>query len=920
MSIKRYIWLLLLPFSAFSQSLKVSGLKCEYKENPLGIESASPHLSWELQSHVRNSTQAAYRVLVADDPAVLNKNAANLWDSKKISSPASIQIPYAGKPLKSAHNYYWKVMIWDNHNHASGWSKINRWQTGLLTTGDWKGAKWIAYDKLSDSDHIVPFIHGKGPKKLGTLNDVLPLFRKTFQVNKSVKTAIIFISGLGQFDLSLNGKKVGDHFLDPGWTQYDKEALYVPFDITDQLKQGTNTIGVMLGNGFYFIPRDKRYRKLTGAYGHPKMICRVLVKYTDGTESDVVSDESWKTAPGPITFTSIYAGEDYNATLEQQGWNTPAFNDQKWSNAIVVNGPPRLNAQFAEPLKIFENFTPVKVNQLSARKWVFDLGQNASGIPYIKVKGQKGDTIKIIPAELINTDGSANQKGSGGPNYFTYILKGEGEEEWHPQFSYYGFRYLQIEGGVPKGEANLDKLPVLLEVKGLHTRNAAAKDGEFTCSNDLFNKTFKLIDWAVQSNMASVFTDCPHREKLGWLEEVHLVGGSLRYNYDISGLVRKCINDMEQAQTADGLIPEIAPEFVKFEDPFRDSPEWGSNAIILPWYNYQWYGDKQVLAQSYDMMKRYLDYLASKAHDHILQQGLGDWYDLGPKVPGFSQNTPKGITATAIYYYDLTIASQVARLIGKPQDAANYTKLAEHVRAAFNKAFFNPETKQYGTGSQTANAMAVYMKLVETQFKDAVVNNIVKDIKGRRNSLTAGDIGYSYLLRVLDDEGHSDVIFDMNSRADVPGYGYQLAKGATALTESWQGLPTVSNDHLMLGHLMEWFYSGLAGIRPAKDAIAFNHIEICPEVVGDVKFAKAHYHSPYGEIATNWKKDNNTFELSVEIPANTTAVISLPAAPNAKIKEGGKSISACKDIQFLKYEKGRALVKAGSGSYHFSVQ
>jgi len=518
---------------------------------------------------------------------------------------------------------------------------------------------------------------------------------------------------------------------------------------------------------------------------------------------------------------------------------------------------------------------------------------------------------------LLHEDGSANQNGSGKAYYDNYILKGDGPETWHPQFTYYGFRYLQVEGGVPQGDANPAHLPVVIAVKGLHTRNSAATVGDFTCSNDLFNRTFKLIDWSMKSNMASLFTDCPHREKLGWLEEAHLVGSSLRYNYDIHRLALKCISDMRLTQTPEGLIPEIAPEFTKFVEPFRDSPEWGSNGIILPWYVYEWYGDTEVLAQSYDMMKRYLAYLGTKANDHILTEGLGDWYDLGPKGPGYSQQTPKGITATAFYYYDLTIAAKTAVLLGKSQDAATYDKLAITVRSAYNKAFFNTETNEYGTGSQTANAISVYMDLVEPQYKEAVINNIVKDLRDRGNSLTAGDIGFRYLLRVLDDAGRSDMIYAMNSRTDVPGYGYQLAHGATALTESWGALPSVSNNHFMLGHIMEWFYSGLGGIRAAPGAIAMNKIEIRPEVVGDVTFAKAKYQSPYGNIATDWKTETGKFELTVQIPANTKAVIYLPANEGAAITEGGKSIKSVKGVKFLVYKDGKAIIEAGSGIYHF---
>ncbi|WP_207492369.1 family 78 glycoside hydrolase catalytic domain [Aridibaculum aurantiacum] len=908
--------------AGFAQGVDVINLRTEYKVNPMGVEAAAPGLSWQLSSNQRSVLQTAYRILVADDSAVLKKNQGNIWDSKKIQSGTSVQVSYAGKKLAPAKTYYWKVMLWDNKNNVSRWSDVARWQTGLMTTNDWKGAKWIAYDKIADSNISILPVDGKKDKYLG--NNVLPLLRKNFTVKKPVKQATMFITGLGHFEMSVNGKKVGDHFLDAGWTKYDKQALYVPFDLTNQLKQGSNAIGIMLGNGFYFIPPLKgRYRKTKNAFGHPKMIARLAIEYADGTKEDIVSDASWKTTASPITFSSIYGGEDYDANLEQKGWDTPSFTDKGWRNVLIVDGPSVLNAQMAEPLKVMETFAPKNVTQLASDRYVFDLGQNASGIPSIKVQGKKGDTVRVYPAELLRADGSVAQGPTGSQYYLQYVLKGDGVETWQPRFTYYGFRYLQVNGAVPKGAADEKGLPVLQEIKGLHIRNAAQGAGEFTSSKELFNKTHELIDWAIKSNMVSVFTDCPHREKLGWLEQVHLMGYSVQHNYDIAQLGRKTVEDMLYSQTAEGLIPEIAPEFVKFEwggDMFRDSPEWGSSGIIFPWYLYQWYGDKQVLLKSYPMMKRYIDYLGTKAQGHILKQGLGDWYDLGPKAPGVSQLTPMGVTGTAIYYYDLNILSKIARLIGKTEDASTFDQLALQVKQAFNDSFFNKETKQYATGSQAANAMAVYMQLVEPQYKGAVIENIVKDIRSRNNSLTAGDIGYRYLLRVLQEAGRSDVIYDMNSRTDVPGYGYQLAKGATALTESWAALPTNSNNHFMLGHLMEWFYRGLAGINQADGSVAYKDIVINPEVVGDVTSVNGSYHSVHGKIVSEWKKDGNSFTHYVVIPANTTATVYLPATAKDMISEGGVAVKNSKDVRLVGYENGKAILKLGSGEYSLKVE
>jgi len=894
-------------FTQLYAQVKVTALKCEYRENPPGIETLNPRLSWQLRSQQQNVMQAAYRILVADNAESLAKNIGNVWDSKKKVSDASIQIQYAGAKLQPTKVYYWKVMVWDNHKNTSSWSVPAKWQMGVL--GNWKGANWIAYERLAEKERFLPEQGDNNPVK----NKVLPIFRKEFSVKKTIKRATVYMAGLGHFELSLNGRKVGDHFLDAGWVEYEKHALYVTFDITKALKQGNNVFGMMLGNGFYYIPSE-RYHKLTIAYGYPKMILHTLIEFTDGSTENIISDDSWKTTPGPVTYSSIYGGEDYNALLEQAGWKMPGFNDSTWKNALVVDGPEKLSSQTATALKIFDTFAPKKISQRKEGVWVYDLGQNASGIPKLVVKGKAGDSVIMKPAELLAHDGTITTQPIGTPVFFKYTLKGSGTESWQPQFMYYGFRYIQVEGAVPEGQPNPDHLPVVTEIFGLHTRNSAATIGTFSCSNELFNKTYKLIDWAIRSNTSSVFTDCPHREKLGWLEEAHLVGPSIRYNYDIASLCRKVVRDMINAQTPEGLVTSIAPEYARFGGPFRDSPEWGSNSIIMPWYMYEWYGDKDVLEEAYPMMKRYLAYLETKAKNHILSHGLGDWYDIGPKEPGPSQLTPNGVTATATYYYDLTLMAKIAILLGKPLEADAYQELAIKVKKAYNATFFNDKTKQYAGGSQTANAVSVYMGLVEPENKAAVIENMVKELKGRNNTLTAGDIGYRYLLRVLDDAGRSDVIYNMNNRSDVPGYGYQLAKGATALTESWQGAENASNNHFMLGHLMEWFYSGLAGIRPAAHSVGFRQIDIRPEVVGDVNAAKAEYVSPYGLIKSEWKLVNGIFELKTEIPANASATIYLPVTSGSRITQNGKNIAS------KQLKEGKVLVEVGSGEYVFTVK
>ena len=870
-----------IPVAVKAQNFTVQNLRCQLQERPLGVDIPQPALSWELRSLQQNVLQTAYRIVVSTDSLALISNENISWDSKKITANTSIQVAYNGPALAPATRYYWKVMSWDNKGNQSPWSPVSSWQMGLFTQHDWKKAQWITNAILPDARKIYPAAHGNGDKSWGKRPNTLPLLRKQFSVNKPVKQATAFICGLGQFEMMLNGKKVGDHFLDPGWTRYNKQALYVSFDISNYLQPGENAVGVMLGNGFYYIPGE-RYRKMTGAYDYPKMISRIAIEYTDGSQEDIISDDTWKTAASPVIFSSIYGGEDYDANLEQAGWDQPGFNDTQWKQVLVTTGHD-LQSQVSTPVKIMQAFNPVQQTKISDTLWVYDMGQNMSGIPAISVKGNKGDTIRLRPAELLTEKGLANQKHTGSPVFYQYILKGGGEESWRPRFHYYGYRYVQVE--LVKNTASTG-LPVVTAVKGLHSRNSADKVGTFHSSSDLFNKTYDLILWAINSNMQSVFTDCPHREKLGWQEEVHLMGNSIQYNYNISPLSQKIFRDIQVAQSPKGLVPGTVPEFTEmhFADGyFRDSPEWGSNAIIFPWYSYLWYGDKKALEDNYATMRRYVRYLQSKDSSGLLMWGLSDWYDLGAQRPGFSQLTPMGLTATAYYYYDLCIMEKVANLLGEKYDAAEFKGEAARIKKAFNKTYFHPAKMQYGSGSQTSNAMPLYMGLVEDKNRQAVLKNLIAGIKKNDNKVTAGDIGYRYLLKVLSDAGRNDVIFDMNSRSDVPGYGYQLAQGATALTESWQALPTVSNNHLMLGHLMEWFYESLAGIKQAPNSVGYKNIIIQPQVVGTVTAAQAGYHSAYGVIQSSWKKEGRQFELNVIIPVNTTAQIILPS--NNKINK-----------------------------------
>ena len=740
---------------------------------------------------------------------------------------------------------------------------------------NWTNAQWITFEKLQDSMLIVPGVHGSGDQlgNKGLKRSIVPMFRKDFNITDSIESALINICGLGHYELYINNNKIGDRFLSPGWTNYQKRSLYNTFDITEQIKEGGNAIGVVVGNGFYNINRE-RYRKLVVAYGYPKLIFNIQIKFKNGTVKNVVSDEDCKITPSPITFSSIYGGEDYNATFEQKGWSTFGFDDSKWQKPVLLGDSiGELVLEEDYPLKIIDEFLPLKISTSKTGRTIYDFGQNASGIISLKVKGNRGTQIIIRPDELINKKGNITQHSGGGPYEFNYILKGEGIEEWQPRFTYYGFRYADVEIREPERASTKTEI---LEIKMLHTRNSSPIVGSFSCSDTLFNQIYELINWGIKSNMASVATDCPHREKLGWLEQTYLIGPSMHYNFDIHNLYSKIVTDMIDSQLENGLVPDIAPEFVPFSGGFRDSPEWGSASVIIPWQLYQWYGDFEVLKRAYPMMTRYVDYLHSKSKNNILYHGLGDWYDLGPKHPGEAQLTPKALTATSIYYYDLMLVSKVAELLYKDSDIKKYGDLANEVREAFQKKFYNSETGSCSSGSQTSYAMSLYTGILPEQDSEKVFNNLVDSLEQHDYALTSGDIGYHFLVRVLSENGRSDILYKINNRSDSPGYGYQLKKGATSLTESWSALSNVSNNHMMLGHLMEWFYSGLGGIYQADNSIAYGNIIIAPKPVGDIKWSKCSYNSPQGVIATEWELAENTFSLTIEVPKTSSAKIILP--------------------------------------------
>ena len=879
-------------------ALSPTRLRCEYTFNPLGIDVPHPRLLWKLESKERSQRQSAYQILVASSPSLLAKDNGDLWDTGKVGSDETTHIPYAGQELKSSQPVFWKVRSWDQDNGASAWSTPATWTMGLLHPNDWQ-AKWIC-----------------APGATETL-----LLRKEFDVRPGLVRAIVHVSGLGQYETTPNGVKAGDDLLSPGWTDYNKTTLYDTKDVTPLLHEGTNAVGLTLGNGMYYVVRRNRFVKFTGSFGPLRAIWQLQLEYADGSTSVVGTDESWRTHAGPIVFSNIYGGEDYDARLNPSGWDKPGFDDSAWRPAVEFVRPPgKLHGQTvaAPPLRVIEVRQPVKMRPLANGDALFDFGQNASYMPRLRATGPAGSTVRLMPGEIVNDDGTVNQKtmgaGSRGNFWWEYTKGTDGEETWSPKFCYMGCRYMQAHVTPAKTGGELPRVGLL---EGMIVHSSATPVGDFSCSNELLNRIRTLVRWAQRANMVSVLTDCPHREKLGWLEQYHLNGPAIRYEFDVSRIFTKGMNDMADAQLDNGLVPNIAPEYTQFKGTFRAATEWGSACIIVPWQQYQFDDDIDLLRDRYDLKKRYFTYLESRADDDIVSEGLGDWYDLGPKKPGATQLTPPPVTATAFYCHDARILSQIAAVLERPDEAKDYAARADRIRASYNRHFFNRDKGNYATGSQCANALPLVFDIVESDDRARVFASLVSDVEAHGDSMTAGDVGFHFLLRALARGGRSDLIYKMINQEDKPGYGYQLKMGATSLCESWDANSISSHNHFMLGQITEWFYKDLAGIRTDPTGPGFKKIIINPQPVGDLTWAKAIYESIRGTIVSDWKRDGDKFTLNVTIPANTTATVFVPAKSAGRVMESGKPMKQSAGVKFLRQENDHAVYVVGSGDYTF---
>jgi hypothetical protein len=759
----------------------------------------------------------------------------------------------------------------------------------------------------------------------------MPIFRREFRLTEKPEEAILRIAGMGQWQASIGRHGRTRPVQVPGlhgdWTDYRKTIAYDTIDVSSMLGVGENVLSVMLGNGMYNVQRtpipgvrhDARYTKFTGSFGIPKLIAELDLRYADGRDEVIASDEGWKVQRGPVRFDSTYGGEDFDARKESRGWKKTGFDDSSWDSVRMVDGPGgELIPSMAPPVGQHEVYGPVKVSNVGSGCLVYDLGQNFAGVVKVRVKGPAGAILRLTPGELLNSDGTVSQATFHGPMWWSYTLRGDVQgETWEPLFGYGGFRYVQVEWTPGPGmSAAKERVPSkagrVLSLLGVAEHSDSRETGSFASSSEMLSRIHSLIVAAMHNNEVSLLTDCPEREKLGWLEQTHLQAQSLMLNNDLERLFRAQDRNMADSQKTDGIVPTIAPQYTHFGPKYPvydDSPEWGSASVLEPWWAYRFYGDTAELRRDYPMMRAYMRALENKAVDGIVAYGLGDWYDIGPGAPGFEKNTSLGVTATLMLYEDAVAMERIATLLGRSEDATSYRTLAKQTADAFNRRFWDETHGWYDHGSQTANAMPLALGIVPVERRAAVLAHVVADIRAHDDHVTTGEVGYPYLLRALAQGGRDDVVLAMMLRKDPPSYGSQLQAGATSLTEAWDANPHGSQDHLMLGSAEQWFYRRLGGIdidlsrnNPAE------RLTIHPIALAGLEWVHCGFESKLGRVQSDWKRDGTHVHYEIVVPGGVEATIVLPHGATAET-----------GVETATHSSGQFVFRLGPGVWRFTA-
>jgi alpha-L-rhamnosidase len=881
--------------------LEPVSLKCEHRGDVPCVDHPQPRLSWALASERRDEHQTAYRILVAQRADDLAAERGTLWDSGRVASAESLLVPYAGRPLPAAAEIVWTVRVWDRDGEPSDWSPPARFRTGPEA---WR-AEWIRRDDAYDPGVEAPTDTNRGEERK-LMVDPAPYLRRTFAVDGPVRRAVLYATARGVVELSLNGARIGDAVLSPGWTDFRTRIEYAAHDVTGLLREGENALGAILGDGWYagYIGSDNKRR--AAHYGRvPELLCELHVEHGDGGRTVVASDGSWHATTGPIRYSDLLMGERYDAREELGAWAEPGYDAAGWH---PVRTRPRdavaLVPERAQPIRVTEEIRPVAVTERAPGVHVFDLGQNMVGWVRLRVRGERGQTVQLRFAEMLEPDGSlhlANLR-SARP-LETYILKGEGVEEHEPRFTFHGFRYVEVTG-LPGGGAGLEA------ITGRVVHNDMPRTGTFACSSELVNQLWRNIDWGQRGNFLSVPTDCPQRdERLGWLADAQVFAPTASLNMDVAAFMTKWGDDVLDAQSDDGGYPDVAPRLVTQKN---GAPAWADAGVIVPWVVYARYGDRRLLARHWDAMERYMDYLARHNPDLLWTQrrykDYGDWLSVGA-------DTPKDVVATAYWAYDAALMARMAAALDRPERAAHYERLRRGIADAFNRAFVRDDAYVEGD-TQTAYLLALAFDLLPEPLRARAAERLVADIERHGGHLTTGFIGVGLLCPVLSATGHSDVAHRLLLNETFPSWGYSIRHGATTIWERWDGwtehagfqTPNMNSfNHYSLGSVGQWLYEHVAGIRAAEPG--YRHVVIAPEP-GELDHAEATYVSVRGPITSAWRRQGDTLLLQVEIPANVTATVLLPGAPAAEDEDGVLAVAA---------DGEHWAVDVGSGRYRFSA-
>lgn len=911
-------------FSAivFGQSvnLNVTSLKVEGRKNLPGLDLQHPRLSWQIGASSRGVEQAAYQIIVASSLEKLQSNKDILWNTGQVKSNTSLNIIYQGDLLKSCKTYYWKVKVWTNKGQ-SAWSAPAKWSMGILEPTQWK-AQWIGLDTFSINDRPYDSYTRLAARYL----------RKQMNINKQVSKATAYISGLGLYELYINGKKVGNDVLSPTLKEYNKVVPYNTLDVTSYLKKGDNAIGVILGNGRFFTMRyGKTEAWITGIppitnYGYPKLLMQVLMEYSDGTTSIIHTDQSWKiTTDGPILANSEFDGEEYDSNKEFPNWSQPGFKDTNWQSAQLVASPAnRIESQLNENIIIKQTLKPKSISKTKNGTYIVDMGQNMVGWLKISVKGNKGDTIRMRFAETMKNKDSlymANIRNAKVTD--KYILKGSRQEVWEPRFTYHGFRFVEIKG--------LSYTPTINDFTGKIIYDDIATTGSFESSNKTLNQIFTNAHWTIKGNYRGMPSDCPQRdERMGWLGDRSANSYGESFLFDNSRLYAKWIYDMKDAQKESGSIPDVVPTYWKF---YNDNVTWPASYIIIPDMLRRQFGDIVTFRENYPAMKKWMLYMWAnyKTDDLILKDNYGDWC-LPPESLDIivskdkSRNTQGPLLASAYYYYCLQLMEQYAVALKLYDDKEQFTVMAQKVKVAFNKKFYHADSTYYANNTVTSNLLPLTFGLAPEKDRKAIFNQIVqRTLNMYDGHVSTGLVGGQWMMRGLSENGRPDLAYRIASNTTYPSWGYMIGQGATTIWELWNGNtanPAMnSGNHVMLlGDLLIWYYEYLGGIKSDNQEVAFKKIIMDPYIPQDLNYVNASYQSVYGLIESRWKKTNGVFTWQITIPANTSAMVYFPANSVKEISESGKPVMNASGIRFLKTQDGKTQLELGSGSYSFSAR